>query len=40
MGVSTTFMGRLDIEPRLNSAEVEWLRAYAELDRWYFTDPY
>ncbi|HKX67639.1 MAG TPA: hypothetical protein VJN29_10475 [Intrasporangium sp.] len=40
MGFSTTFMGRLDIEPRLNSAEVEWLRAYAELDRRYFTDPY
>jgi len=40
MGFSTTFLGRLDIEPRLNRAEVEWVTAYAELDRRYFTDPY
>jgi hypothetical protein len=40
MGFSTTFLGRLDIEPRLNATEVEWLTAYAELDRRYFTDPY
>ena len=40
MGFSTTFLGRLDIEPRLNPAEVEWLRAYADLDRRYFIDPY
>lgn len=40
MGFSTRYLGRLDIEPRLNPAEVEWLCAYAELDRRYFTDPY
>ena len=40
MGFSTTYLGRLDIEPRLNPAEVEWLCAYAELDRCYFMDPY
>ena len=40
MGFSTRYLGRLDIEPRLNSAEVEWLTAYAEIDRRYFTDPY
>ena len=40
MGFSTKYLGRLDIEPRLNQAEVQWLTAYAELDRRYFTDPY
>ena len=29
MRLATTFLGRFDIEPRLNPAEVEWLRAYA-----------
>jgi hypothetical protein len=40
MGFSTTYLGRLDIEPKLNPAEVEWLTAYAEVDRRHFTDPY
>ena len=40
MGFSTKYLGRLDIEPRLNPAEVEWLSAYAEIDRRYFSDPY
>lgn len=40
MGFSTTYLGRLDIEPPLNDAEVQWLCAYAEIDRRYFTDPY
>ena len=40
MGFSTRFLGRLDIEPPLNPAEVEWLKAFAELDRRYFTDAY
>lgn len=40
MGFSTRFLGRLDIEPRLNHAEIEWLTAYAEVDRRSFTDPY
>ena len=40
MGFSTTYLGRLDIEPKLNPAEVEWLTAYAEIDRRHFTDPY
>ena len=40
MGFSTTYLGRLDIEPRLNAAEVEWLNAYAKVDRRHFTDPY
>lgn len=40
MGFSTRFLGRLDVEPPLNAAEVEWLTAFAELDRRYFIDPY
>ncbi|GAA2158519.1 hypothetical protein FHX52_2397 [Humibacillus xanthopallidus] len=40
MGFSTTYLGRLDIEPRLNAAEAEWLTAYAMVDRRYFTNPY
>ena len=31
MGFSTHYLGRLDIEPILNQAEIEWLRAYAEV---------
>lgn len=40
MGFSTRFLGRLDIEPPLNATEVEWLTAFAEVDRRHFTDPY
>ncbi len=38
MGYSTTYLGRLRIEPALNEAEVEWLRAYAKTHR-PFTPP-
>jgi hypothetical protein len=31
VGYSTHYLGRLDIEPVLNQAEIEWLRAYAEV---------
>lgn len=41
MGYSTTYLGRLRIEPALNEAEVEWLRAYAMTHRpFHPTDPY
>ncbi|MER7072514.1 hypothetical protein [Terrabacter sp. NPDC000476] len=40
MGFSTRYLGRLDITPRLNDAEIEWLVAYAEVDRRHLTDPY
>lgn len=33
MGYSTTYLGRLDIEPALNAAEIEWLRAFTCTDR-------
>ncbi len=33
MGYSTTYLGRLRIEPALNEAEAEWLRAYAMTHR-------
>lgn len=32
MGHSTHYLGRLDIRPVLRQQEIEWLRAYAELD--------
>jgi hypothetical protein len=32
MGHSTHYLGRLDIRPVLREPEIEWLRAYAELD--------
>jgi hypothetical protein len=40
MGFSTNYLGRLDIEPPLNAAEVDWLTAFADVDRRHFTDPY
>ncbi len=40
MGFSTKYLGRLDIEPRLNESEVEWLRAFAAIDRRHYTEPY
>lgn len=41
MGYSTRYLGRLRIEPVLNDAEVEWLRAYARTHRpFHPTDPY
>lgn len=41
MGFSTAYLGRLDIEPRLNAQEVEWLRAYARTHRpFHPDDPY
>lgn len=33
MGFSTTYLGHLDIEPPLNSAETAWLRAFRLTDR-------
>ncbi|MBB2891682.1 hypothetical protein [Flexivirga oryzae] len=40
MGFSTTYLGRLDIHPLLNDFEVEWLRAFAAIDRRHYTEPY
>lgn len=40
MGFSTHYLGRLDIKPHLNEAEGEWLRAFAEIDRRHYTQPY
>lgn len=40
MGYSTKFLGRLDIAPPLNDAEVDWLRAFAEIDRRHYRNPY
>jgi hypothetical protein len=40
MGFSTKYLGRLDIEPHLNESEVEWLRAYAAIDRRHYTERY
>lgn len=33
MGFNTSYLGRLDIAPRLNPAEVEWLRAFRLTER-------
>ncbi len=41
MGFSTAYLGRLDITPHLNPAEVEWLRAYHLTERAFHPDdPY
>ncbi|MEI2778158.1 MAG: hypothetical protein V9G19_19765 [Tetrasphaera sp.] len=41
MGFSTSYLGRLDIEPRLNNAETEWLRAFRRTQRAFHPDdPY
>lgn len=40
MGFSTTYLGRLDVNPPLNDSEVEWLRAFAAIDRRHYTEPY
>ena len=34
MGYNTDLIGHFNVEPHLNSAEVEWLTAYAETRRW------
>lgn len=33
MGYNTSYLGRFDVEPSLNGAEVEWLRAYSRTFR-------
>ena len=33
MGYQTSYLGRLDIEPPLNDAEVEWLTAFHHTSR-------
>lgn len=41
MGYSTTYLGRLDITPRLNDAETTWLRAFRRTQRAFHPDdPY
>ncbi|WP_446663704.1 hypothetical protein [Flexivirga sp. B27] len=40
MGFSTKYLGRLDIEPPLNDAEADWLRAFVAIDRRHYTGPY
>ena len=40
MGFSTKYLGRLDIEPHLNESEIEWLRAFAAIDRRHYTERY
>lgn len=40
MGHGTNFLGHLDITPPLNDAEADWLRAFAEIDRRHYRDPY
>lgn len=41
MGFSTHYLGRLDIIPPLNDAEVEWLCAFRETERGFHPDdPY
>lgn len=41
MGYSTEYLGRLDVRPRLNDAEIEWLRCYARTHRpFHPDDPY
>ncbi|MEI2778596.1 MAG: hypothetical protein V9G19_22035 [Tetrasphaera sp.] len=41
MGYSTSYLGRLDVRPRLNPEEVEWLRAFRRTQRAFHPDdPY
>lgn len=40
MGLSTKYLGRFDITPALNEVEVEWLRAFAAIDRRHYSEPY
>lgn len=40
MGFSTAYLGRLTISPPLNDAEVDWLRAFAAIDRRHYHHPY
>lgn len=40
MGFSTRYLGHLDIQPPLNDSETEWLRAFGEIDRRHYNEPY
>lgn len=40
MGFSTKYLGHLTIEPPLDDAEADWLRAFAAVDRRLYTQPY
>lgn len=40
MGYGTNFLGHLEVTPPLNDAEADWLRAFAEIDRRHYSDPY